>query len=148
MLIWLLTVIQYPTIIYGEKVHNMKLIVIRVKIQNTMKQVIRLTISVRLHEEVYWLLYKTREDEKTSRISDWNTCKVLMCFSLNLLSTYRRTNDVFPTAPSPSNTILKFSGWLRPSCAPAGAAIYSVRVRKYYHFTTLQSKMRNNRQVR
>ncbi len=35
------------------------------------------------------------------------TCKVLMCLSLNLSSTYRSTIDVLPTAPSPNNTILK-----------------------------------------
>uniref|UniRef100_A0A0E9UTG2 Uncharacterized protein n=1 Tax=Anguilla anguilla TaxID=7936 RepID=A0A0E9UTG2_ANGAN len=30
-----------------------------------------------------------------------------MCLSLNLFSQYRRTSDVFPTQPSPSNTTLK-----------------------------------------
>ena len=35
------------------------------------------------------------------------TCNVVMCLSLNLFSTYRKTNDVLPTAPSPSKTILK-----------------------------------------
>ncbi len=35
------------------------------------------------------------------------TCKVVMCLSLNLSSTYRRTQLVFPTQPSPSKTTLK-----------------------------------------
>jgi len=54
----------------GEKVHNMKLIVIRVKIQNTMKQVIRLTISVRLHEEVtdYCKDNRRQKDEQNLRL--------------------------------------------------------------------------------
>lgn len=34
------------------------------------------------------------------------TCNVVMCLSLNLFSTYLRTNDVFPTHPSPRSTHL------------------------------------------
>ena len=40
------------------------------------------------------------------------TWMVEKCFSLNLSSTYLRTNDVFPTHPSPNSTILKFN-WPR-----------------------------------
>lgn len=39
------------------------------------------------------------------------TCKVDMCLSLNLFSTYRRTSDVLPTAPSPRRTTLKETRW-------------------------------------
>ena len=37
-----------------------------------------------------------------------HTCIVLMCLSLNLSSTYRRTRLVLPTHPSPSKTTLNF----------------------------------------
>lgn len=49
-----------------------------------------------------------------------STCRVLICWALNLLSTYLNTKLVFPTQPSPNKTTLKswpFVAFCRPFAA-------------------------------
>ena len=51
------------------------------------------------------------QTEETLWQADNFTCRVVRCLSLNLFSTYLKTSDVLPTAPSPNRTTL--NEWLR-----------------------------------